>query len=154
MNPALFSFSFSLLSGQKLNHWLNGRKASYSAIYVSDIIPYFSSLSFLFCFFSSFSVFTVNDFTDLSPFCLFRQFTPVSPAVPEFLKTPTADQPPPRSTAPVLPTSTTSSAKPGPALVKVGTLHACNPQRLHLQLWCLALSTEDRVCGHIAQPAF
>lgn len=50
------------------------------------------------------------------------QFTSVSPAVPEFLKTPpTADQPPTRSTAPVLPTNTVSSAKSGPTLVKVGT---------------------------------
>lgn len=73
---------------------------------------------------SGFPIFTVIDFTDLFPFCLFHQFTSVSPAVPEFLKTPTpADQPPPRSTAPVLPTNTVSSAKPGPALVKVGTPH-------------------------------
>ncbi|XP_030874710.1 myocardin-related transcription factor B [Leptonychotes weddellii] len=46
------------------------------------------------------------------------QFTSVSPAVPEFLKTPTTDQPPTRSTAPVIPTNTVSSAKPVPALVK------------------------------------
>lgn len=54
-------------------------------------------------------------------FCLSHQFTSVSPAVPEFLKTPlTADQPPTRSTAPILPTNTVSPAKPGPTLVKVG----------------------------------
>lgn len=53
------------------------------------------------------------------------QFTAVSPAVPEFLKTPpTVDQPSTRSTAAVLPTNTVSSAKPGPALVKVGTWEA------------------------------
>uniref|UniRef100_U3E8N1 MKL/myocardin-like protein 2 n=1 Tax=Callithrix jacchus TaxID=9483 RepID=U3E8N1_CALJA len=47
------------------------------------------------------------------------QFASVSPAVPEFLKTPpTADQPPSRPAATVLPTNTVSSAKPGPALVK------------------------------------
>nr|XP_020727889.1 MKL/myocardin-like protein 2 isoform X5 [Odocoileus virginianus texanus] len=62
------------------------------------------------------------------------QFTPVSPAVPEFLKTPTADQPPPRSTAPVLPPSTTSSAKPGPALVKQS--HAKNPNDKHRSKKC------------------
>ena len=101
-----------------------------------------------------FSLFTVIDFTDLSPFCLFHQFTSVSPAVPEFLKTPTADQPPTRSTAPVLPTNTVSSAKPGPALVKVGTLHARRFERLYLHLWCVALSTEDKGCAHIAWPAF
>lgn len=101
-----------------------------------------------------FSFFTVIDFTDLSPFCLFHQFTSVSPAVPEFLKTPTADQPPTRSTAPVLPTNTVSSAKPGPALVKVGTLHARCFERLYLRLWCVALSTEDKGCVHVARPAF
>ncbi|VFV32606.1 mkl myocardin-like 2 isoform 2 [Lynx pardinus] len=47
-----------------------------------------------------------------------QQFTSVSPAVPEFLKTPAPDQPLTRSPAPVLPTSTVSSAKPGPSLVK------------------------------------
>ncbi|KAM9725849.1 myocardin-related transcription factor B isoform 4-T7 [Dama dama] len=62
------------------------------------------------------------------------QFTPVSPAVPEFLKTPTADQPPPRSTAPVLPPSTTSSAKPGPALVKQS--HPKNPNDKHRSKKC------------------
>ncbi|XP_065780437.1 myocardin-related transcription factor B isoform X5 [Muntiacus reevesi] len=62
------------------------------------------------------------------------QFTPVSPAVPEFLKTPTADQPPPRSTAPVLPASTTSSAKPGPALVKQS--HPKNPNDKHRSKKC------------------
>ncbi|XP_039334129.1 myocardin-related transcription factor B isoform X4 [Saimiri boliviensis] len=47
------------------------------------------------------------------------QFASVSPAVPEFLKTPpTVDQPPSRPAATVLPTNTVSSAKPGPALVK------------------------------------
>ncbi|KAK1344826.1 hypothetical protein QTO34_013528 [Cnephaeus nilssonii] len=47
------------------------------------------------------------------------QFTTVSPTVPEFLKTTTTtDQPPTRSTAPVLPSNTVSSAKPGPTLVK------------------------------------
>lgn len=73
---------------------------------------------------SGFSIFTVIDFTDLFPFCLFHQFTTVSPTVPEFLKTTTTtDQPPTRSTAPVLPSNTVSSAKPGPTLVKVGTPH-------------------------------
>ncbi|XP_040112510.1 myocardin-related transcription factor B isoform X2 [Oryx dammah] len=62
------------------------------------------------------------------------QFTPVSPAVPEFLKTPTADQPPPRSTAPVLPPSTTSSVKPGPALVKQS--HPKNPNDKHRSKKC------------------
>ncbi|KAF4015607.1 hypothetical protein G4228_007305 [Cervus hanglu yarkandensis] len=62
------------------------------------------------------------------------QFTPVSPAVPEFLKTPTADQPPLRSTAPVLPPSTTSSAKPGPALVKQS--HPKNPNDKHRSKKC------------------
>ncbi|XP_066869501.1 myocardin-related transcription factor B isoform X5 [Kogia breviceps] len=62
------------------------------------------------------------------------QFTSVSPAVPEFLKTPTADQPPPRSTAPVLPTNTVSSAKPGPALVKQS--HPKNPNDKHRSKKC------------------
>ncbi|XP_008587762.1 PREDICTED: MKL/myocardin-like protein 2 isoform X3 [Galeopterus variegatus] len=63
------------------------------------------------------------------------QFTSVSPAVPEFLKTPpTADQPPTRSTAPVLPTNTTSSAKPGPALVKQS--HPKNPNDKHRSKKC------------------
>ncbi|XP_066238675.1 myocardin-related transcription factor B isoform X1 [Saccopteryx leptura] len=58
------------------------------------------------------------------------QFTSVSPAVPEFLKTPpVTDQPPSRSTAPVLPTNTVSSAKPGPALVKQS--HPKNPNDKH-----------------------
>ncbi|XP_068421952.1 myocardin-related transcription factor B isoform X5 [Eschrichtius robustus] len=62
------------------------------------------------------------------------QFTSVSPAVPEFLKTPTADQPPTRSTAPVLPTNTVSSAKPGPALVKQS--HPKNPNDKHRSKKC------------------
>ncbi|XP_062954833.1 myocardin-related transcription factor B isoform X4 [Cynocephalus volans] len=63
------------------------------------------------------------------------QFTSVSPAVPEFLKTPpTADQPPTRSTAPVLPTNTTSSTKPGPALVKQS--HPKNPNDKHRSKKC------------------
>ncbi|XP_047569366.1 myocardin-related transcription factor B isoform X3 [Lutra lutra] len=57
------------------------------------------------------------------------QFTSVSPAVPEFLKTPPVDQPPTRSTAPVVPTNTVSSAKPGPALVKQS--HPKNPNDKH-----------------------
>lgn len=63
------------------------------------------------------------------------QFTSVSPAVPEFLKTPlTADQPPTRSTAPVLPTSTVSSAKSGPMLVKQS--HPKNPNDKHRSKKC------------------
>ncbi|XP_038396238.1 myocardin-related transcription factor B isoform X2 [Canis lupus familiaris] len=62
------------------------------------------------------------------------QFTPVSPAVPEFLKTPPTDQPPTRSTAPVLPTNTVSSAKPGPALVKQS--HPKNPNDKHRSKKC------------------
>lgn len=63
------------------------------------------------------------------------QFTSVSPAVPEFLKTPTtADQPPTRSTAPVLPANTVSSAKPGPALVKQS--HPKNPNDKHRSKKC------------------
>ncbi|XP_075798184.1 myocardin-related transcription factor B isoform X2 [Microtus pennsylvanicus] len=63
------------------------------------------------------------------------QFTSVSPAVPEFLKTPlTADQPPTRSTAPILPTNTVSSAKPGPALVKQS--HPKNPNDKHRNKKC------------------
>ncbi|XP_016051706.1 PREDICTED: MKL/myocardin-like protein 2 [Miniopterus natalensis] len=63
------------------------------------------------------------------------QFTTVSPAVPEFLKTPTTtDQPPTRSTAPVLPTNTVSSAKPGPALVKQS--HPKNPNDKHRSKKC------------------
>ncbi|XP_046296520.1 myocardin-related transcription factor B isoform X3 [Marmota monax] len=63
------------------------------------------------------------------------QFTSVSPAVPEFLKTPPAvDQPPTRSTAPVLPTNTVSSAKPGPALVKQS--HPKNPNDKHRSKKC------------------
>ncbi|XP_043416436.1 myocardin-related transcription factor B isoform X6 [Prionailurus bengalensis] len=57
------------------------------------------------------------------------QFTSVSPAVPEFLKTPAPDQPPTRSPAPVLPTNTVSSAKPGPSLVKQS--HPKNPNDKH-----------------------
>ncbi|KAM9208175.1 myocardin-related transcription factor B isoform 2-T2 [Dugong dugon] len=62
------------------------------------------------------------------------QFTSVSPAVPEFLKTPPADQPPTRSSAPVLPTNTVSSAKPGPALVKQS--HPKNPSDKHRSKKC------------------
>ncbi|KAM5198974.1 myocardin-related transcription factor B isoform 2-T7 [Hipposideros larvatus] len=63
------------------------------------------------------------------------QFTSVSPAVPEFLKTPTtADQPPTRSTAPVLPANTVSSAKPGPTLVKQS--HPKNPNDKHRSKKC------------------
>ncbi|XP_054445576.1 myocardin-related transcription factor B isoform X3 [Pteronotus mesoamericanus] len=63
------------------------------------------------------------------------QFTSVSPVVPEFLKTPaTTDQPPTRSTAPVLPTNTVSSAKPGPALVKQS--HPKNPNDKHRSKKC------------------
>ncbi|XP_077629294.1 myocardin-related transcription factor B isoform X10 [Crocuta crocuta] len=62
------------------------------------------------------------------------QFTSVSPAVPEFLKTPTPDQPPTRSPAPVLPTNTVSSAKPGPALVKQS--HPKNPNDKHRSKKC------------------
>nr|XP_031542809.1 myocardin-related transcription factor B [Vicugna pacos] len=62
------------------------------------------------------------------------QFTSVSPAVPEFLKTPTTDQPPTRSTAPVLPTNTVSSAKPGPTLVKQS--HPKNPNDKHRSKKC------------------
>ncbi|XP_019324181.2 myocardin-related transcription factor B isoform X9 [Panthera pardus] len=57
------------------------------------------------------------------------QFTSVSPAVPEFLKTPAPDQPPTRSPAPVLSTNTVSSAKPGPSLVKQS--HPKNPNDKH-----------------------
>ncbi|KAB1263109.1 Myocardin-related transcription factor B [Camelus dromedarius] len=70
----------------------------------------------------------------LFPFCLFHQFTSVSPAVPEFLKTPTTDQPPTRSTAPILPTNTVSSAKPGPTLVKQS--HPKNPNDKHRSKKC------------------
>ncbi|XP_032692165.1 myocardin-related transcription factor B isoform X4 [Lontra canadensis] len=62
------------------------------------------------------------------------QFTSVSPAVPEFLKTPPVDQPPTRSTAPVVPTNTVSSAKPGPALVKQS--HPKNPSDKHRSKKC------------------
>ncbi|XP_045848655.1 myocardin-related transcription factor B isoform X3 [Meles meles] len=62
------------------------------------------------------------------------QFTSVSPAVPEFLKTPPADQPPTRSTAPVVPTNTVSSAKPGPALLKQS--HPKNPNDKHRSKKC------------------
>uniref|UniRef100_A0A8C3VK52 SAP domain-containing protein n=1 Tax=Catagonus wagneri TaxID=51154 RepID=A0A8C3VK52_9CETA len=62
------------------------------------------------------------------------QFTSVSPAVPEFLKSPTTDQPPSRCTAPVLPTNTVSSAKPGPALVKQS--HPKNPSDKHRSKKC------------------
>ncbi|XP_059549199.1 myocardin-related transcription factor B isoform X4 [Myotis daubentonii] len=63
------------------------------------------------------------------------QFTTVSPAVPEFLKTPaTTDQPPTRATAPVLPSNTVSSAKPGPTLVKQS--HPKNPNDKHRSKKC------------------
>ncbi|XP_069876423.1 myocardin-related transcription factor B-like isoform X2 [Dipodomys merriami] len=63
------------------------------------------------------------------------QFTSVTPTVPEFLKTPPpTDQPPTRSTAPVLPTNTVSSAKPGPALVKQS--HPKNPNDKHRSKKC------------------
>ncbi|XP_075420384.1 myocardin-related transcription factor B isoform X2 [Tenrec ecaudatus] len=62
------------------------------------------------------------------------QFTSVPPAVPEFLKTPPADLPPTRSAAPILPTSTVSSAKPGPALVKQS--HPKNPNDKHRSKKC------------------
>uniref|UniRef100_A0A8C2VMI5 Myocardin related transcription factor B n=1 Tax=Chinchilla lanigera TaxID=34839 RepID=A0A8C2VMI5_CHILA len=63
------------------------------------------------------------------------QFTSVSPVVPEFLKTPpTLDQPPTRSTAPVLPANTVSSAKPSPALVKQS--HPKNPNDKHRSKKC------------------
>ncbi|XP_037363474.1 myocardin-related transcription factor B isoform X2 [Talpa occidentalis] len=62
------------------------------------------------------------------------QFTSVPPAVPEFLKTPPADQTPARCTAPVLPTNTVSSAKPGPALVKQS--HPKNPNDKHRSKKC------------------
>ncbi|XP_053410550.1 myocardin-related transcription factor B isoform X3 [Nycticebus coucang] len=63
------------------------------------------------------------------------QFTSVSPAVPEFLKTPsTPDQPPTRSTAPVLPTNTVCSVKPGPALVKQS--HPKTPNDKHRSKKC------------------
>ncbi|XP_029805710.1 myocardin-related transcription factor B [Suricata suricatta] len=62
-----------------------------------------------------------------------QQFTSVSPAVPEFLKTPTPDQPSTRSPAPV-PTNTVSSAKPGPALVKQS--HPKNPNDKHRSKKC------------------
>ncbi|XP_010595597.2 myocardin-related transcription factor B isoform X2 [Loxodonta africana] len=62
------------------------------------------------------------------------QFTSVPPAVPEFLKTPPADQPPTRSSAPILPTNSVSSAKPGPALVKQS--HPKNPNDKHRSKKC------------------
>nr|KAF6355526.1 myocardin related transcription factor B [Myotis myotis] len=63
------------------------------------------------------------------------QFTTVPPAVPEFLKTPaTTDQPPTRATAPVLPSNTVSSAKPGPTLVKQS--HPKNPNDKHRSKKC------------------
>ncbi|KAM4820010.1 myocardin-related transcription factor B isoform 2-T2 [Thomomys bottae] len=63
------------------------------------------------------------------------QFTSVTPTVPEFLKTPPpTDQPTTRSTAPVLPTNTVSSAKPGPALVKQS--HPKNPNDKHRSKKC------------------
>ncbi|XP_068942212.1 myocardin-related transcription factor B isoform X3 [Petaurus breviceps papuanus] len=63
------------------------------------------------------------------------QYTSLSTAVPEFLKTPlAADQPTSRPTAPVLSTSTVSSAKPGPALVKQS--HPKNPNDKHRSKKC------------------
>ncbi|XP_006867263.1 PREDICTED: MKL/myocardin-like protein 2 [Chrysochloris asiatica] len=62
------------------------------------------------------------------------QFTSVSPAVPEFLKTSPADLPPTRSTAPALSANTVSSAKPGPTLVKQS--HPKNPNDKHRSKKC------------------
>ncbi|KAM6155372.1 myocardin-related transcription factor B isoform 3-T3 [Rhynchocyon petersi] len=62
------------------------------------------------------------------------QFTSMSPTVPEFLKTPPVDQTPPRSTAPVVPTNTVSSAKSGPTLVKQS--HPKNPNDKHRSKKC------------------
>jgi hypothetical protein len=63
------------------------------------------------------------------------QFTSVAAPVPEFLKTPpTVDQPPTRSTVPVLPTNAVSSAKPGPTLVKQS--HPKNPNDKHRSKKC------------------
>ncbi|XP_027695055.1 myocardin-related transcription factor B isoform X5 [Vombatus ursinus] len=63
------------------------------------------------------------------------QYTSLSTAVPEFLKTPqAADHPTSRPTAPVLSTSTVSSAKPGPALVKQS--HPKNPNDKHRSKKC------------------
>ncbi|XP_043852486.1 myocardin-related transcription factor B isoform X4 [Dromiciops gliroides] len=63
------------------------------------------------------------------------QYTSLSTAVPEFLKTPlAADHPTSRPTAPVLSTNTVSSAKPGPALVKQS--HPKNPNDKHRSKKC------------------
>ncbi|XP_074052537.1 myocardin-related transcription factor B isoform X2 [Macrotis lagotis] len=63
------------------------------------------------------------------------QYTSLSTAVPEFLKTPlAADHPTSRPTASVLPTNTVSSAKPGPALVKQS--HPKNPNDKHRSKKC------------------
>ncbi|XP_036595306.1 myocardin-related transcription factor B isoform X1 [Trichosurus vulpecula] len=63
------------------------------------------------------------------------QYTSLSTALPEFLKTPlAADHPTSRPTAPVLSTSTVSSAKPGPALVKQS--HPKNPNDKHRSKKC------------------
>ncbi|XP_072465904.1 myocardin-related transcription factor B isoform X8 [Notamacropus eugenii] len=63
------------------------------------------------------------------------QYTSLSTALPEFLKTPLpADHPTSRPAAPVLPTSTVSSAKPGPALVKQS--HPKNPNDKHRSKKC------------------
>ncbi|KAG8513490.1 Myocardin-related transcription factor B, partial [Galemys pyrenaicus] len=76
----------------------------------------------------------VSDSPSPAPANTPAQFTSVPPAVPEFLKTPPADQTPTRSTAPVLPTNTVSSAKPGPALVKQS--HPKNPNDKHRSKKC------------------
>ncbi|XP_044515083.1 myocardin-related transcription factor B isoform X3 [Gracilinanus agilis] len=63
------------------------------------------------------------------------QYTSLSTAVSEFLKTPlAADHSTSRSTAPVLTTSSVSSAKPGPALVKQS--HPKNPNDKHRSKKC------------------
>ncbi|XP_056662148.1 myocardin-related transcription factor B isoform X5 [Monodelphis domestica] len=63
------------------------------------------------------------------------QYTALSTAVSEFLKTPlAADHSTSRSTAPVLTTSSVSSAKPGPALVKQS--HPKNPNDKHRSKKC------------------
>ncbi|XP_078008909.1 myocardin-related transcription factor B isoform X3 [Phascolarctos cinereus] len=62
------------------------------------------------------------------------QYTSLSTAVPEFLKTQAADHPTSRPTAPVLSTSTVSLAKPGPALVKQS--HPKNPNDKHRSKKC------------------
>lgn len=46
-SSALFSFSFSLLLGQRLNHWLHQGDSCSSSIWVSDVTVCFSFVSFL-----------------------------------------------------------------------------------------------------------